>query len=156
MSTSAPAVELHTPRLLLRPLQLSDAEQTQLLLPHWEIVKHLNAIVPWPYPADGAFTFYRDRALPAIERGDEWHWTLRLKESPEKHIGVISLHTEAPREFSEDEVDFLVSSATLVRGAIENARLYAETRSRSLIVQSFHTFPDDCAIVKCQSHFELP
>src|ERR1700759_5114722 len=44
------AVELHPPRLLLRPLQLSDAEQTQLLFPHWEIVKHLNTIVPWPYP----------------------------------------------------------------------------------------------------------
>ena len=45
-------------------------------------------------------------------------------------IGVITLHTEAPREFSKSEVDFLVSSASLVAGAIENARLYAETRSR--------------------------
>src|SRR5262249_49689522 len=45
-------------------------------------------------------------------------------------IGVISLHTEAPREFSEDEVDFLVSSASLVAGAIENARLYADMRRR--------------------------
>ena len=95
MSTRLPAVELHTPRLLLRPLQASDATQTQLLFPHWDIVKHLNAIVPWPYPHDGAFTFCRDRALPAIERGDEWHWTLRLKESPQQHIGVISLHKDA-------------------------------------------------------------
>src|SRR5438270_3095630 len=92
MSTRLPAVELHTTRLLLRPLQASDARQTQLLFPHWEIVNHLNAIVPWPYPPDGALTFYRDIALPAIERGDEWHWTLRLRESPEKHIGAISLH----------------------------------------------------------------
>ena len=45
-------------------------------------------------------------------------------------IGVISLHTEAPREFTEAEVDFLVSSASLVAGAIENARLYEETRRR--------------------------
>jgi len=45
-------------------------------------------------------------------------------------IGVISMHTEAPREFSEDEVDFLVSSASLVAGAIDNARLYEETRDR--------------------------
>jgi GAF domain-containing protein len=45
-------------------------------------------------------------------------------------IGVISLHTEAPREFTEPEVDFLVSSASLVAGAIENARLYEETRRR--------------------------
>jgi GAF domain-containing protein/sugar diacid utilization regulator len=45
-------------------------------------------------------------------------------------IGTITLHTEAPREFTPVEVDFLVSSASLVAGAIENARLYAETRRR--------------------------
>ena len=45
-------------------------------------------------------------------------------------IGVISLHTEAPRKFTEAEIDFLVSSASLVGSAIENARLYAETRRR--------------------------
>jgi RimJ/RimL family protein N-acetyltransferase len=91
MLTSIRAVELHTPRLLLRPLQLSDAPQTQLLFPHWEIVKHLNAIVPWPFPADGVITHYRETTFPAIERGEEWHWTLRLRESPEQHIGAISL-----------------------------------------------------------------
>ena len=96
MSISLPAVELHTRRLLLRPLQLSDAQQTQRLFPYWEIVKHLNPNVPWPYPADGALTYYRDVALPAIERGDEWHWTLRLKQSPDQHIGAISLHRANP------------------------------------------------------------
>jgi GAF domain-containing protein/sugar diacid utilization regulator len=45
-------------------------------------------------------------------------------------IGVITLHTEAPREFTPDEVEFLVSSASLVAGAIENARLYEEARRR--------------------------
>jgi putative methionine-R-sulfoxide reductase with GAF domain len=45
-------------------------------------------------------------------------------------IGAITLHTEAPREFSEDEVEFLVSSASLVGGAIENARLYVDMRRR--------------------------
>ncbi len=45
-------------------------------------------------------------------------------------IGVISLHTEAPREFTDSEVDFLVSSASLVAGAIENARLHEDTRRR--------------------------
>ncbi|HEV8685818.1 MAG TPA: GAF domain-containing protein, partial [Gaiellaceae bacterium] len=45
-------------------------------------------------------------------------------------IGVITLHTEAPREFTKEEVEFLVSSASLVAGAIENARLYDETRKR--------------------------
>ncbi|MEZ5101689.1 MAG: GAF domain-containing protein [Thermoleophilia bacterium] len=45
-------------------------------------------------------------------------------------IGAITLHTEAPREFAAPDVEFLVSSASLVAGAIENARLYAETRQR--------------------------
>lgn len=45
-------------------------------------------------------------------------------------IGVITAHTVAPREFSDDEADFLVASASLVAGAIENARLFEETRLR--------------------------
>jgi GAF domain-containing protein len=45
-------------------------------------------------------------------------------------IGVVSAHTEAPRAFARSEVDFLLSSATLVAGAIENARLYEEMRQR--------------------------
>jgi ribosomal-protein-alanine N-acetyltransferase len=91
MSPGAKITGLETPRLLLRPLELADAERTQLLFPHWEIVKHLNAKVPWPFPEDGALAYYRDVALPAIESGDEWHWTLRLKESPAEHIGSICL-----------------------------------------------------------------
>ena len=45
-------------------------------------------------------------------------------------IGAITAHTEAPREFTDDEVDFIVTSAALVASAIENARLYEETRLR--------------------------
>ena len=45
-------------------------------------------------------------------------------------IGAITLDTEAPREFTDSEVEFLVASASLVAGAIENATLYDETRQR--------------------------
>lgn len=82
---------LYTARLILKPLELSDAEQTQKIFPHWEIVRYLSARVPWPYPPDGAYTFYRDVALPAMERGDAWHWTLRLRTEPDQMIGSISL-----------------------------------------------------------------
>jgi len=82
---------LETPRLLLRPLELADAAQVQILFPHWDIVRYLAAIVPWPYPPDGAYTWYRDHALPAMDRGEEWHWTLRLKTSPDCVIGSINL-----------------------------------------------------------------
>jgi|SRR5579875_37169 len=83
--------QLETPRLLLRPLELADAGQVQTLFPHWEIVRHLDKRVPWPYPADGAYEYIRQIALPAMERGEAWHWTLRLKTAPEKVIGMISV-----------------------------------------------------------------
>lgn len=85
------APPLETARLLLRPAELSDAEQTQILFPQWEIVRYLANRVPWPYPPDGALTFLRDIALPATERGEEWHWTLRLKSAAARMIGFISL-----------------------------------------------------------------
>jgi len=82
---------LETPRLLLRPLELADAGQIQRLFPQWEIVRYLDAIVPWPFPADGALTHIRDAALPAMAAGAEWHWTLRLSSDPQKLIGRIHL-----------------------------------------------------------------
>jgi hypothetical protein len=45
-------------------------------------------------------------------------------------IAAISLHTQAPREFTDGEADFFVSVASLVAGAIENARLYDEMGKR--------------------------
>jgi len=82
---------LETKRLLLRPLELADAEQIQILFPHWEIVRYLANRVPWPYPANGAYTYYREVAIPAMERGEQWHWSLRLKDNPGQLIGSISL-----------------------------------------------------------------
>src|ERR1700737_1806545 len=82
---------LETPRMLLRPLELADAAQIQTLFPHWDLVRYLAAQVPWPYPADGAYRYIRDIALPAVERGEAWHWTLRLKTSPDQIIGSIDL-----------------------------------------------------------------
>ena len=87
---------LETARLVLHPLALEDAGQIQQLFPHWEIVQYLAPHVPWPYPEDGAVTFLRDHALPGMERGEQWHWTLRLKTTrlkaqPAQIIGLITL-----------------------------------------------------------------
>ena len=82
---------LETKRLLLRPLELADAAQVQDSFPCWEVVRYMAAHVPWPYPEDGALSFIRDIALPAMQNGREWHWSIRLKDSPEQIIGIISL-----------------------------------------------------------------
>jgi hypothetical protein len=46
------------------------------------------------------------------------------------------------------------SSGRMALGAI--SYINVETRNRSLLVQAFHTFPDDYAIVKTQSLIQLP
>jgi GAF domain-containing protein len=43
-------------------------------------------------------------------------------------IGVVVLHTQAPREFGTEVLEFLVHVASLVAGAIDNARLYESSR----------------------------
>ncbi len=68
-----------------------DAEQLQRIFPQWEIVQYLATRVPWPYPEDGSLTYIRDIALPAMARGEEWHWTLRLRTDPGLLIGCVSL-----------------------------------------------------------------
>jgi ribosomal-protein-alanine N-acetyltransferase len=89
MSQAIPT--LKTPRLILQPLELNDAKQIQEIFPRWEIVRFLASHIPWPYPADGALTYIRDKALSAMDQGAEWHWSLRPESEPRRLIGVISL-----------------------------------------------------------------
>lgn len=46
------------------------------------------------------------------------------------------------------------SSGRMALGAL--SYINVETRNRKLLIQVFHTFPDDYAIVKSQSIFQLP
>jgi RimJ/RimL family protein N-acetyltransferase len=94
-----PTPVLRTARLLLRPLTLADAIPAQPLFAQWEIVRLLNAQVPWPYPSDGCHTHYRDIVLPAVARGEEWHWAICLPETPatpQTFIGAIGLMLTTP------------------------------------------------------------
>jgi len=88
------APQIETARLILRPLEIGDADAIQRIFPRWEIVQYLAAVVPWPYPPDGAIRYIRDEALPVTAEGREWHWTIRLKTSPSELIGLIGLRRE--------------------------------------------------------------
>jgi GAF domain-containing protein len=68
-------------------------------------------------------------------------------------IGVISAHTEAPREFSAEEVEFIVTAASLVAGAIENARLYREMQLRVRELQALTDLAE--AIARTETLEEL-
>ena len=108
--------ELITPRLILRPLVLGDSDAVQRLFPRIEVVRFLASRVPWPYPADGAFTFLRDVVLPGMERGTEWHWSIRLKSAPEQLIGMINV-----RDGGDDNRGFWLDLAWHGRGLMTEA-----------------------------------
>lgn len=87
-----------TDRLILTPIQVSDAPQIQEIFPHWEIVRYLAARVPWPYPPDGALQYCREVAIPQMERNEAFHWSLRLCTDPGQLIGSLSLYPGDPTE----------------------------------------------------------
>ncbi|HEX4848130.1 MAG TPA: GNAT family N-acetyltransferase [Novosphingobium sp.] len=82
---------LETDRLILRPLTLDDEAAIQRIFPQWEIVRWLDAKVPWPYPDDGARFFLEQVALPQMARGEGWHWSIRRRAEPAELIGEITL-----------------------------------------------------------------
>lgn len=86
---------LETEHLVLRPLCLFDAPSIQRVFSTWEIVQWMADAVPWPYPSDGAMTFISTIALPAMQQGKAWHWSIRPKSDPEDLIGVVSLTDRA-------------------------------------------------------------
>jgi len=69
----------------------TDADQIQAIFPQWEIVRFLRDIVPWPYPPGAALEYLRDVALPEMNRGESFNWTLRLAIDPIASIGFLHL-----------------------------------------------------------------
>jgi [ribosomal protein S5]-alanine N-acetyltransferase len=88
-----PTPVLETPRLILRPLRASDAPTIQRRFPQWPVVRFLSAVVPWPYPSNGAEA-NTARALGEMERSEKLHWAITLKGGPDELIGVIDLWPE--------------------------------------------------------------
>src|SRR5262245_25737008 len=88
MLPSTPVLE--TPRLILRPLRLGDAPAIQRRFPRWEIVRHLAAHIPWPYPGDGA-AHHVEQCLDEMAHGKKLYWAITLKAAGEELIGRIDL-----------------------------------------------------------------
>ena len=94
MTTTQPPLPstpvLETDRLVLRPLCLDDVPAIQRRFPRWEIVRHLAARVPWPYPADGAASHVAE-CLEQMVRREKCYWAIFLKGGPADLIGRIDL-----------------------------------------------------------------
>ena len=86
-----PAVPtLTTSRLLLRPVIESDIPAVQRHFNDYELVRNLSAVVPWPYPADGAATWFHNHVLPNQGK-EKWVWAITLRKNPSELIGVVDL-----------------------------------------------------------------
>jgi [ribosomal protein S5]-alanine N-acetyltransferase len=80
----------HTARLILRPLQSTDAERYEKYFADYEIIGQLAARVPWPYPKGGVLHYFLSEVFP--EQGDDyWMWGIFLKETPNEVIGGLNL-----------------------------------------------------------------
>jgi [ribosomal protein S5]-alanine N-acetyltransferase len=86
-----------TPRLFLKPVELKHLTSYEKYFIDYEVIQHLSAAVPWPYPPDGVKFFLETIVLPAQGR-DRWMWGIFLKENPEELIGCVDLWREARPE----------------------------------------------------------
>ena len=84
-----------TPRLLLRPLALSDAPAIQRHFNNWNIIQNLASVVPWPYPDDGAESFVRLQLEKIAAGEDLHHWVLTLRPGDGEAIGNIHFRPTA-------------------------------------------------------------
>jgi RimJ/RimL family protein N-acetyltransferase len=86
---------LTTNRLILRPLDRSDAPQIQEEFPHMEVLRYLSAAIPRPYPHDGAVQ-YISSAPSKPGEGREYRWAITLRGGGDRLIGIISLTPASP------------------------------------------------------------
>jgi [ribosomal protein S5]-alanine N-acetyltransferase len=89
-SLMPPTPVLHTPRLVLRPVRSKDAPVIQRRFARWEVVRWLDARIPWPYPADGAAAYVAG-CLEDMARGEKAHWAIIPRSGPADLIGIIDL-----------------------------------------------------------------
>jgi ribosomal-protein-alanine N-acetyltransferase len=108
---------LETARLVLRPLRLEDAPAAQRHFAHWEIVRWLNAVVPWPYPCGGAEMHIR-KCLEQRARGERFFWSICLKGALDELVGAIDLW---PHDGSHDQRGFWIATEFQGRGLMTEA-----------------------------------
>jgi ribosomal-protein-alanine N-acetyltransferase len=109
---------LQSARLILRPIRAEDTPVIQRCFPHWDMVKHLNARVPWPYPEDGA-ALNMIETLGEMARREKFQWAITLKDGDGDLIGRISLWPDDG--VSREMRGFWLSQAYWGRGIMTEA-----------------------------------
>ena len=116
MSARTAVPTLLTERLALRAVTEADADSYERHFVDYEVIRHLSARVPWPYPDRGVADFIRGEILPAQGR-DRWIWGLHVKGNDSGLIGVIDLW----RQGSPEHRGFWLGRAFWGRGYMNEA-----------------------------------
>lgn len=82
-----------TQRLILREVTANDIPSYKTHFVNYEVIRHLAATVPWPFPDDGVESFLRQKVLPNQGK-DRWVWGLHRKTQPDELIGAVDLRRE--------------------------------------------------------------
>lgn len=89
--------EFKTKRLLIRGVQLKDAESYEKSFNTYQVIKHLSSNVPWPYSKGGVKRFLAEDILPS-QGQTEWLWVLLKNDEQDKIIGSVHLSREGRPE----------------------------------------------------------
>lgn len=88
--TNAQLPVFETDRLILRAVTIADVPSYQKHFNDYEVISHLSAAVPWPFPENGVHEFLSKSIFPY--QGDtQWLWGIFEKTSPNELIGVVHL-----------------------------------------------------------------
>ena len=91
MSQRVPTLE--TERLLLKEVTLEHVEAYARHFVNYQVIRHLSAAVPWPYPPGGVRRFFEEQVLPRQGK-NRWMWGLFLRGAPGELIGAVELWRE--------------------------------------------------------------
>ncbi len=90
----------------------------------------------------------------SIEWRDGIHYDVDFQLEPAKPEMFWSIQNELSKAGRKGLLYAFQSSGRLALGAL--SYVYVEMRDRSMMVQAFHTFPDDQAFVKVESSIKFP
>jgi [ribosomal protein S5]-alanine N-acetyltransferase len=79
-----------TDRLILRGVTSKDIPAYEKYFIDYEVIGHLSAAVPWPYPKEGVKQFLEILIFPH-QGNDQWFWGIFEKKNPDELIGVVHL-----------------------------------------------------------------
>lgn len=89
--------KFETQRLVLREVTLADIPSYQKNFADYEVINHLSAAVPWPFPDDGVQQFLEKSVFPH-QGHTQWLWGIFEKHNPSDLIGVVHLWREGRPE----------------------------------------------------------